>query len=238
MNDSPDHERLLTEQIDYYKARAGEYDDWFMRRGRYDYGPERNQEWFDEVDLLRRALGAFRPDGDVLEFASGTGWWTEQLLKYASHIVAVDAAAETIALNCARVHSDRVRYEQADIFAWQPQASERYDVVFFSFWLSHVPPERFDAFWGLVRSALKPQGRVFLIDSRFNPSSTARDHRLEDPLATTATRRLNDGRTYEIVKLFYEPRRLEEQLASLGWQAEIQQTPEHFIYGSGVFTGR
>jgi hypothetical protein len=26
----------------------------------------------------------------------------------------------------------------------------RYDVVFFGFWLSHVPLERFDAFWSMV----------------------------------------------------------------------------------------
>ena len=235
MSDSSHHERLLTEQIDYYKARAGEYDDWFMRRGRYDYGSQRNQEWFDEVEQVRQALGTFQPAGHVLELASGTGWWTEQLLRYATHITAVDAAAETITLNRARVQSDRVHYEQADIFAWQPQKSQRYDVVFFSFWLSHVPPERFRAFWDLVRSALKPEGRVFLIDSRFNPTSTARDHRLESPLSTTAARRLNDGRTYEIIKRFYEPQQLEDQLATLGWQFEIQQTAHHFIYGAGQF---
>jgi demethylmenaquinone methyltransferase/2-methoxy-6-polyprenyl-1,4-benzoquinol methylase len=233
MSDSSQHERLLTEQIDYYKARAGEYDDWCLRRGRYDYGAQRNQEWFDEVEQVRQALGTFQPLGQVLELAAGTGWWTEQLLRYATHITAVDAAAETIALNRARVQSDRVHYEQADIFAWQPPEPHCYDVVFFSFWLSHVPPERFEAFWDLVRAALKPEGRVFLIDSRFNPASTARDHRLENPQGTTAARRLNDGRTYEIIKRFYEPRQLEEQLATLGWQFEIRQTAQHFIYGAG-----
>jgi hypothetical protein len=30
--------------------------------------------------------------------------------------------------------------------AWRPD--RRYDVVFFGFWLSHVPLERFAAFWG------------------------------------------------------------------------------------------
>jgi hypothetical protein len=44
---------------------------------------------------------------------------------------------------------------------------------------------------------------------------------------------MNDGCTYEIVKIFYEPRQLEEQLAALGWQFEIRQTPQHFIYGVG-----
>jgi hypothetical protein len=61
------HDSLLREQIAYYQARAGEYDEWFFRRGRYDRGPELNGRWFNEVDILRRALGSFKPAGDILE---------------------------------------------------------------------------------------------------------------------------------------------------------------------------
>jgi hypothetical protein len=35
------------------------------------------------------------------------------------------------------------------------------NLLFFSFWLSHVPPARFEEFWALVRGALKPEGRAF-----------------------------------------------------------------------------
>ena len=30
--------RILDEQIAYYRARASEYDEWFLRQGRYDLG--------------------------------------------------------------------------------------------------------------------------------------------------------------------------------------------------------
>jgi hypothetical protein len=30
--------QLLEEQIAYYKARVNEYDEWFLRQGRYDRG--------------------------------------------------------------------------------------------------------------------------------------------------------------------------------------------------------
>ena len=226
-----DNDHLLGEQIEYYRARAGEYDDWFLRRERYDRGPQLNQQWFDEVEQVRQALHAFQPAGDVLEFASGTGLWTEQLLPHASHVTAVDAAAETIALNRLRVRSERVQYVQADIFAWQPP--RQYDVVFFGFWLSHVPAERFEPFWELVRKALKPSGRVFFVDSRYEPTSTALDHRLEQPQSTTATRKLKDGRTYQIVKIFYDPHQLETQLAQQEWHFDIQQTAHYFIFGAG-----
>lgn len=29
---------ILREQIDYYRSRAAEYDEWFLRTGRYDRG--------------------------------------------------------------------------------------------------------------------------------------------------------------------------------------------------------
>ena len=56
----------------------------------------------------------------------------------------------------------RVRFVEADLFAWRPD--RRYDAVFFGFWLSHVPLERFDGFWALVADCLAPGGRVCFVD--------------------------------------------------------------------------
>jgi demethylmenaquinone methyltransferase/2-methoxy-6-polyprenyl-1,4-benzoquinol methylase len=63
---------VLQQQVDYYRARAGEYDEWFLRQGRYDRGAELNAHWFGEVATVVAALDAFGPRGDVLEFACGT----------------------------------------------------------------------------------------------------------------------------------------------------------------------
>jgi len=223
---------VLRQQLEYYRARAGEYDEWFLRRGRYDHGPALNARWFGEVEGVAAALDAFRPAGDVLELACGTGLWTARLVSHAAHITAVDAAPEVVALNRARVDSPIVTYVEADLFAWEPPA-HAFDVVFFSFWLSHVPPERFDAFWARVRRALRPGGRFFLIDSRHESTSTAVDQQLPERTATTLTRRLNDGRAFDIVKVFYEPDALRERLARLEWAAEVCQTPTFFLYASG-----
>ncbi|HEX8907173.1 MAG TPA: class I SAM-dependent methyltransferase, partial [Longimicrobiaceae bacterium] len=156
-------DELIEQQKEYYRARAGEYDEWFLRTGRYDRGDEFRARWFAEVDQVRAALDRFRPAGRVLELACGTGWWTEPLVRHADSITAVDASDEVLALNRGRVGDGRVRHQHADIFALRPRAE--HDVVFFSFWLSHVPPERFEAFWAMVRGALAPGGRVFFVDS-------------------------------------------------------------------------
>ena len=100
------------------------------------------------------------PLGDVLELACGTGIWTEQLLKIGQHITALDASPEVIEVNRAKLKSDRVTYEQADLFTWEPD--QTYDLVFFGFWLSHVPPEQVEAFHGPAATSfwLIPGGRL------------------------------------------------------------------------------
>jgi ubiquinone/menaquinone biosynthesis C-methylase UbiE len=160
-------EVLLEGQLAYYRARAGEYDEWFLRTGRYDRGPEWNRRWFSELEQVRRELRVFGPAGEVLELACGTGLWTVELARHAASITAVDASPEVLEINRSRLREagseTPVRHVLADLFDWSPQKT--YDVVFFGFWLSHVPPARFAAFWELVRSALGPGGRVFFVDS-------------------------------------------------------------------------
>ena len=223
-------DRLLSEQRAYYRARAPEYDAWFLRQGRYDRGEAHKKQWEAEVAGLEHALATFAPTGDILELACGTGWWTERLSKYGVSLTAVDASLEVLELNKQRLPSARIDYLQADLFSWEPERT--FDTVFFSFWLSHVPPERFAAFWNTVRRCLGPGGRVFFIDSLYTPDATAKDHTLNSSEAHSVTRRLDDGQTFEIVKVFYEPERLAAHLGALGWHAEVGQTETFFLYGS------
>ena len=118
-----------------------------------------------------------------------------------------------------------VDFVVADLFDWRP--GRRYDVVFFSFWLSHVPDERFDEFWSLVADALRPGGRVFFVDS--GPGSDAK------PIGETTVRTLNDGSQFTIVKRCWEPATLSADLGELGWTADVRLTPEGvFLIGSAV----
>ena len=122
---------LLAEQIEYYRARANEYDDWFFRRGRFDRGDEATARWFDEVRLVEAALEGFAPSGRVLELACGTGLWTQRLARYADELTAVDSSPEVLEIAAQRAGSDAVTFVEDDIFTFEPTG--RYDVVFFSF---------------------------------------------------------------------------------------------------------
>ena len=210
-------EALLAEQIAYYRALAPEYESHSLPGWG---GPE-----------VAAALDAFRPAGHVLELACGPGMWTELLVREATSVTAVDAAPEMLARARARVGEGRVRFVQADLFSWRPD--RRYDVVFFGFWLSHVPMDRFDAFWSFVGDCLEPSGRVFFVDDAFRTP----EELIEGESSSTIERRLSDGTAYRAVKVPHRPAELEEKLAALGWHVEVRQTSGHFYWGSGTRTG-
>lgn len=222
---------ILAEQLAYYDARAAEYDQWWLRQGRYNRGAEESKCWFQEAAEIEHALEQFAPRGDVLELAGGTGIWTQKLARTASTLAVVDGSSEMLAINAAHVTGSHIERVQADLFDWQPE--RQFDVVFFGFWLSHVPAELFENFWRLVASCLKPGGRYFFVDSRRTPTSTAVDHVLPANDEAVMTRRLEDGREFQIYKLFYDAQKLVERLRDLGWHSKIQETERFFIHGQG-----
>jgi SAM-dependent methyltransferase len=223
-------EDRVAEQIQYYRARAPRYDEWWLRTGSYTLPPERKVEWDAEVTRLETAVDDLRPEGRVLELACGTGLWTARLVPHAEHIVAVDSSPEVIELNRVRTTGSQVDYIHADIFSWQPQ--ERYDVVFFSFWLSHVPPTRFRSFWDLVRRSMAPWGRAIFIDNLWGDGTRPSG---DKPKKFEQTRSdANDDRDYHIVKVFYEPAELAKKLEGLGWRADIKAMGRSFLLGCAV----
>jgi SAM-dependent methyltransferase len=206
--------RLLDEQAAYYRALGADY---------LDQGLD-----LPGGDELAEALEAFRPAGSVLELACGPGVWTGQLLRHATDVTAVDGSPEMLATAVARVADERVRFVQADLFDWVPD--RRYDVVFFGFWLSHVPPERFESFWSLVADCLKDDGRVFFADDAYRTP----DELIEGPSSSAIRRRLDDGTPYRLVKVPYQSVALEEQLRKIGWNIKVSTTSGPFYWGAGT----
>jgi demethylmenaquinone methyltransferase/2-methoxy-6-polyprenyl-1,4-benzoquinol methylase len=219
---------MLRQQQDYYRARAPEYDEWFFRTGRHDRGETHRQAWLAEVADVEGALAKAGPAGNVLELACGTGLWTRHLKPSADKLTVVDGSPEMLALCRERVGAFGITFVAADLFNWQPP--ETYDFIFFGHWLSHVPEGQFDAFWQRVASALRPGGKVFFVDSLFTQSSTASDHNPIDH-SGIVERKLNDNRSFKIVKIFHEPTVLQARLTQIGWHATVQPTGLFFFYG-------
>lgn len=232
-----DFERLLEEQATYYRERAGEYDDWWLRQGIYDQGPEFFDWWNAEIAQLGDWLGDQAPLGSVLEIAAGTGNLTRMIKPHAQHIVAIDTSPETLAINKAKNGASKVDYVVADALAWD--SAERFDTVAFGFWLSHVPESKFDSFFERVGGWLHPGGRVLFIDNRPYDSDwpvkpNPQNDTLHDPDQGTSQRFLRDGRTFQIIKIFREPEELASRLDKVGWHADVNRTTGAFIYGTAT----
>jgi SAM-dependent methyltransferase len=219
------------DMVAYYEARAPEYDDWYLRRGRYERGAIHDAAWNAELDAAGRWLDALRWDGELIELAAGTGWWSPllasrgELSLYDTSPAALDRARERLVAHGLRAHL-HVRD------AWD-EPDRQADGLFAGFWLSHVPRERLADFLGLARNWLKPGGRLGFIDSLDDAASGAVDH--PTPADDRAVRRLADGREFTIVKVFYEPDELETALVAAGFaDVDLTTTGRFFLLGTAV----
>jgi demethylmenaquinone methyltransferase/2-methoxy-6-polyprenyl-1,4-benzoquinol methylase len=208
---------LLDEQIRYYRARAPEYDATST--------PE-DDPFAEAGNRVRDALRAFAPRGRVIELAAGTGQWTGLLADTADELIVTDASPEMLELNAAKVGERGQRYRVADAFDLEP--THAHDVVFFGFFLSHVPRGRFPAFWSVVEGLLAPAGRVFFVDEA---AHGLWDEDWIDEDAGIVRRTLAGGDSHRAVKVLWRPDELERELKALGWNASVHWDPP-FYWGS------
>ena len=225
---SPTHEEEL---VPYYEARAGEYDDWYLRRGRYAHGPVQDLAWQMELDTATTWVDALPLGGEIVELAAGTGWWSA-LLATKGELHAYDAASAPLDRARDRLLAHRLRAHLHVRDAWA--APDRaVDALFIGFWLSHVPRARLAEFLAIARAWLRRGGTLALIDSLRDPASGTRD-RAEPPAPDLALRRLVDGRTFTIPKVFYEPDELAAAMGAAGFgDVTLATTGRFFLLASG-----
>ena len=224
-------EDLARDMIDYYDARTPEYDDWYLRRGRYEHGAIHDAAWNAELDTAGRWLDGLPWSGEIVELAAGTGWWSPllasrgELSLYDTSSAALERARDRLVAHGLRAHLHiRDAWEEPD---------RQVDGLFMGFWLSHVPRTRLADFLTLSRRWLKPGGRLAFIDSLPDPASGAADH--PTPADDQAVRRLDDGSEFTIVKVFYSPAELTAVLADVGFRdVGVRTTGRFFLLGSAT----
>jgi demethylmenaquinone methyltransferase/2-methoxy-6-polyprenyl-1,4-benzoquinol methylase len=215
----------------YYAARAGEYDDWFLRRGRYSRGAIADAAWAADLDQATLWLDAQPLSGEIVELAAGTGWWSP-LLAQKGALWLYDINEEPLDLARQRLlaHGLAAHIHVRDAWA---EPDRQVDALFFGFWLSHVPRARLGQFLALCRRWLKPGGRLAFIVSRRDPESGAVDH--PQPADDLSVRKLDDGREFTIVKVYWQPDELEDALHAAGFRdTHLGHTSRFFIYGEAT----
>jgi SAM-dependent methyltransferase len=219
---------------DYYEARAREYDDWYLRRGRYARGAIHDAAWNAELDMAGRWLDEVPFHGELVELAAGTGWWSTllaskgELSLYDTSPTALDRARDRLLAHGLRAH-----LHERDAWA---EPDRQVDGLFAGFWLSHVERSRLADFLALARRWLKPGGRFAFIDSLPDPASGGVDH--PEPHDDRAVRRLADGREFTIIKVFRSPKDYEQALRLAGFaDVEMSTTGRFFVLGQAVWQG-
>ena len=186
------------------------------RRVRRDIDPPRAIRFVAHTDRIRDALRDRRRAGGSSSWpparGSGPAMLAEQAGALARHrCLARDARAQP----SRRGERQNIRYEVADAFAMR--ADPRLRPVFFGFFLSHVPPGRFEAFWGVLEGLLAPGGRVFFVDE--GGHGLWREDWVDEE-AGVVRRPLTDGTVHRAVKVLWSADDW-QHACGLGWEASV-----------------
>jgi len=201
-------DKLLREQVRYYRARAPEYDATSRPPG----------DPFAAITASAMSqLLALGPIHRAIELGAGTGQFTGHLASIAEQVVAVDTSPEMLEINATKVSARNVVRVVADVFDWAPEQPA--DLVAFGFLFSHIPRARFDTFWAAIRRMMAPGGQVFLMDE--SPHGVWHEEHATDGSHEVVVRTLVDGRRFHVVKVLWEPEDLQRRLAAAGWRAAL-----------------
>jgi demethylmenaquinone methyltransferase/2-methoxy-6-polyprenyl-1,4-benzoquinol methylase len=184
--------------------------------------------WTSDLDAATMWLDGLPIQGEIVELAAGTGWWSP-LLAQKGQLSIYDAVEEPLdrARDRLLAHGLAAHIHVRDAWA---EPDRPVDALFTGFWLSHVPRQRLSEFLALARRWLKAGGVYAFIDSRLDPQSSARDH--PPPAEDMSVRRLADGREFTIPKIYYTPDELESALREAGFSAaEVTTTSRFFLLG-------
>lgn len=217
---------VIEDMKQYYKERASEYEEWYDRKNRYDKGEELNKLWFKNIELLKDYTLSIKGHS-ILELASGTGKWTQFLIKN-NKVLAVDNSNEMLEINRARSGVEGIKQ---DIFSLSIDNPNNYDACFFGFWLSHVPENQLDEFFQTIKKSLAKNARVIIFDSYLNQTEL-NCLKYEDNVQDRA---LNNGKVFKVYKKYYTKEELENLIGNRYFKEyKITLTPEYFYIFDGI----
>ncbi|MGB1239784.1 MAG: class I SAM-dependent methyltransferase, partial [Pseudomonadales bacterium] len=134
---------------DYYRDRAGEYDQIYTRAERQS-----------DIRALTQLLCDSLTDKHVLEIACGTGFWTDKYHHLAQEVLALDYNHSVLELARARDYGEsQVSFIEADAYQLA-RIAQLHDACFAGFWLSHVKREDISAFLSQLHTVLTPGSTV------------------------------------------------------------------------------
>jgi demethylmenaquinone methyltransferase/2-methoxy-6-polyprenyl-1,4-benzoquinol methylase len=201
---------MTRDMVQYYARRAQEYERIYQRRER-------------QADL--RALRATIEDTfagrDVLDIACGTGYFSACAARRARSLEGVDANEETLELARSKAIPN-ASFRQGDAYDLGTP-TRAYSGVLCTFWWSHIPKDRIEAFLRNMHRQLQSGAAVLLADNTYVEGSSTPLVRTDAGGNTYQTRRLESGATYEVLKNFPAADELVAWGMRFGMAVELRQ---------------
>ena len=141
----------------------GDWEDWYLRRGRFSRGPVYDGPWAMELEGATRWLDGLPLSGVIVELGAGMGWWTGLLAEkgelwlYDSDDASLDAARKRLLAHGLLAH-----LHQRDPLA---TPDKPVDAVFAAHLLSTAETVAgLEARLAVARAWLKPGGSFVFVD--------------------------------------------------------------------------
>lgn len=193
----------------------GDWEDWYLRRGRYSRGPIHDGPWSMELEQVTRWLDGVDRDGVVVELGAQMGWWAGLLAEQAE-LWMYDADGASLDAARARLlaHGLLAHLHQRDPLAAPDKLVDR---LFAADLLGGAQlPEALHARLDVVRSWLRPAGAFLFVEAKAAPDGLP----IESPSGKLWPR---------------DPATLRRAMLEAGFASvEIEATRSAFVYGRAL----
>jgi SAM-dependent methyltransferase len=210
-----------TSMIDYYQARAREYEAVYDK-------PERQSDLAE----LRSWLAEQTRERRILEVACGTGYWTAVAAATAQSIHATDFNPGPLEIARSKGLGPNVGFAQADAYAL-PDMGVEFDCGMAHFWWSHVPKAEQQKFLSHFASRLCKGADLLMIDNNFVAGSSTPISRTDAAGDTYQLRALGGAEQHEVLKNFPSTSDIEAALGPFCSKVHVLQL-KHYWAVSGV----
>ncbi len=175
----------------YYEQRAGEYDEWYLGRGRF---AQRDRPgWDRELDQIIELVRSL-PSARSLDVACGSGFLTRHLEGF---VVGLDQSPAMVGLAQQRLpHGITLVGDALEL----PFAEGAFDRVLTGHFYGHLPPQERRDFLAETRRVAR---ELVVIDSALRPGVDAEQWQ---------ERVLNDGSCHRVYKRYLTADELAEEL--------------------------
>jgi ubiquinone/menaquinone biosynthesis C-methylase UbiE len=219
------------ELFEYYNERAPEYEGFYA--GEFPTGPRRPERYKGDTKAIQQLVSHY-VKGKCIDIACGTGFWLPYYHRNCSAITLIDQSAGVLEECKKKIQVLRIENKaktvQGNISKDIP-SDHSYNSALTGFLISHFQDEEMNSFFGVLRKSLAPEGKFVIIDSVWGEETKAH-HREQNSMAT---RRLFDGREFQIYKRYFDKEELQDIAVKNNISLEIIYWGDVFFLASGCF---